>query len=258
VTSRGWLGWSLAQRGEFEEALEQGRAAIALAEEVGHPYSLVHAYYNLGSIHEIQGDSQQAGAVLERGLSLARELGFVWLVIQLSSTLGPIRVGEGRVTEGLALLERALEAIEEEIFSGPFTVPTLIRWGHAQLRAGRGPEARDTAMRAVTLARDRDERGNEAEALYLLGATTASPPAAEAALVEGQYREALASARVREMRPVVAHCELGLGRLYRRTGDAAKAQDHLTTSATMYREMGMGFWLEQAEAALGPRHGKPS
>ena len=50
------------------------------------------------------------------------------------------------------------------------------------------------------------------------------------------------------MRPLVAHCHLGLGKLYRRTGDRAKAQEHLTTAATMYREMGMSFWLEKAEA----------
>jgi hypothetical protein len=50
------------------------------------------------------------------------------------------------------------------------------------------------------------------------------------------------------MRPLVAHCHLGLGKLCRRKGDAAKAQEHLTTAATMYREMGMDFWLEQAEA----------
>jgi hypothetical protein len=29
-----------------------------------------------------------------------------------------------------------------------------------------------------------------------------------------------------------------------------KAQEHLTTAATMYREMDMGFWLEKAEVAL--------
>ena len=52
------------------------------------------------------------------------------------------------------------------------------------------------------------------------------------------------------MRPLVAHCHLGLGKLYRRTGDAAKAREHLTTAVTMYREMGMSFWLEKAEAAL--------
>jgi hypothetical protein len=37
---------------------------------------------------------------------------------------------------------------------------------------------------------------------------------------------------------------------YPRTGDQAKAQEHLTTAATMYREMDMGFWLEKAK--LGP------
>ncbi len=43
---------------------------------------------------------------------------------------------------------------------------------------------------------------------------------------------------------------LGLGNLYRRTGDVATAQEQLMTAATLYREMGMGFWLEKAETAL--------
>ena len=50
------------------------------------------------------------------------------------------------------------------------------------------------------------------------------------------------------MRPLVAHCHLGLGKLYRRTGKREQAQEHLTTATTMYREMDMRFWLEQAEA----------
>ena len=50
--------------------------------------------------------------------------------------------------------------------------------------------------------------------------------------------------------PLVAHCHLGLGKLYQRTGDRAKAEEHLTTATTMYREMGMTFWLEKAEAEL--------
>ena len=52
------------------------------------------------------------------------------------------------------------------------------------------------------------------------------------------------------MRPELAHCHLGLGKLYRQTGDRAKAREHLTTAMTMYREMDMGFWLAQAEVAL--------
>jgi hypothetical protein len=52
------------------------------------------------------------------------------------------------------------------------------------------------------------------------------------------------------MRPLIAHCHLGLGRLYRRTGkrEQAQEQEHLTTAITMYREMDMWFWREKAEA----------
>jgi hypothetical protein len=50
------------------------------------------------------------------------------------------------------------------------------------------------------------------------------------------------------MRPLVAHCHLGLGKLSRRTGKRQEAQVHLATATTMYREMDMRFWLEQAEA----------
>ena len=47
--------------------------------------------------------------------------------------------------------------------------------------------------------------------------------------------------------PLVAHCHLGLGKLYQ-TGKREQAQEHLATATTMYREMDMRFWLEQAKA----------
>jgi hypothetical protein len=49
------------------------------------------------------------------------------------------------------------------------------------------------------------------------------------------------------MTPEAAHCHLGLGKLYRRTGKREQAQHHLANATTMYREMGMTYWLEQAE-----------
>ena len=67
---------------------------------------------------------------------------------------------------------------------------------------------------------------------------------------EAHYREALALAEPRGMRPLVAHCHLGLGKLYRRTGKREQAHEHLTTAATMYREMDMRFWLEKAETEM--------
>ena len=43
---------------------------------------------------------------------------------------------------------------------------------------------------------------------------------------------------------------LGLGKLSRRTGQREQARAQLTTATTMYREMGMTYWLEQAEAEM--------
>ena len=63
------------------------------------------------------------------------------------------------------------------------------------------------------------------------------PPDVERA--EAAYVEAMARAEELGMRPLVAHCHLGLGKLYRHTGDGVPGQEHLTIAATMYREMGM-------------------
>jgi hypothetical protein len=49
------------------------------------------------------------------------------------------------------------------------------------------------------------------------------------------------------MRPRIAHCHLGLGKLLRRTRTRQEAQEHLTTATTMHREMGVNFWLAQGE-----------
>jgi hypothetical protein len=50
------------------------------------------------------------------------------------------------------------------------------------------------------------------------------------------------------MRPLVAHCHLGLGTLYRRAAKRQEAHECLTVATTRYREMDMRCWLEKAEA----------
>ena len=52
------------------------------------------------------------------------------------------------------------------------------------------------------------------------------------------------------MRPLVAHCHLGLGKLYERTGKREQAHEHLTAATTMYHEMDMQFWQGKAEDEL--------
>jgi len=90
----------------------------------------------------------------------------------------------------------------------------------------------------------------EGQLLRLLGDIAAHPDQFNAEYGESHYRQALALAEPRGMRPLVAHCHLGLGKLCRRTGKRDKGQEHLTTATTMYREMGMTYWLEKAEAEM--------
>jgi len=52
------------------------------------------------------------------------------------------------------------------------------------------------------------------------------------------------------MRPLQAHCHLGLGTFYARTGQREQAQTELSAATDLYRAMAMLFWLPQAEAAL--------
>jgi len=118
------------------------------------------------------------------------------------------------------------------------------------LLAGRTQEAIRLAQQALTLTRERGERGQEAWSLRLLAEIYSH--AGEVEQARDSYAEARAIAGILGMRPLVAHCDFGLGTLYCRAGDRAKAAEHLTTAAMMYREMDMGFWLKKVETALGP------
>jgi hypothetical protein len=57
------------------------------------------------------------------------------------------------------------------------------------------------------------------------------------------------------MRPLQAHCHLGLGALYGRSGRGAEARVALATAIDLYRAMEMTFWLPQAEATLAEVEG---
>jgi tetratricopeptide (TPR) repeat protein len=246
VMSEFALANSLSQLGRFDEAIGHGEAAMQIAEETDHPITLFFGLLHLGAAHQGRGDFPRAARVVERSLQLGRTWQFVDRIPEVAATLGYDYALAGQTEESLALVAGA---VNEFRAGRGHVAPALIplQAGRAYLAAGRIDEATNYAREALALTRQLGARGFEAATLSLTADIAATSGAENA---EGYYREALALAEPRGMRPLVAHCHLGLGKLHRRTVNREQAQEHLTTATAMYREMGMIYWPEQAEAEL--------
>ena len=121
--------------------------------------------------------------------------------------------------------------------------------GRACLHVGRLDQARSLADRSVESSSR--QPGYAAHVMHLLGDIATHPDRFDAKSGEAHYREALALAEPRGMRPLVAHCHLGLGKLSWRVRKREQAQEYLTIASILYRDMGMQYWLEQAETEMG-------
>jgi tetratricopeptide (TPR) repeat protein len=205
-------------------------------------------YRAAGTLHLLKGDWTRARSSIEHGIAVFRAGNVVfqlplavassaWVLAQLgeaSEALNRIREGE-QLVAGQAT---------REIVGHPARAYHAL--GRACLLLGRLDEARRLGDCAVKILAG--HHGFNAHAQHLLGDIATHPDRFDAERGEAHYRQALALAEPRGMRPLIAHCHLGLGKLYKRAGKNEEAQEHLITATTMYREMDMRFWLEQAEA----------
>jgi DNA-binding SARP family transcriptional activator len=241
--SEAHLAEVLSELGRFDEALAHAEASVRIAEAVDHPYTLSIGLFSLGVVLLRRGELPRATSVLERGLDLCRTWYFA-RVPSAATTLAAAYALGGRGDEALALVTGA---IEDHLGRPRWAARVLPFAGLIYLSTGRIDDAASYAREALAFTRRAEARAGEAHALCLTGDVASTAGDADA---EGHYREALALADELGMRPLVAHCHLGLGKLYGRTGKREKAQEHLTTATTMYRDMGMTYWLEKALTEL--------
>ena len=167
VHSRTWLVLCLSEQGGFEEALRRAQEAVELAQSVDHPFSLTSAFAGLGRIHLRRGHLDEAIPALERALELSTRWSIgLWAPI-LGSVLGYGYALCGRLREGIALLEGAVQQ-QERIKQMTGHALRMASLAEAYLLDGQVAAARALGPRALALAREQKERGNEAYALRLL------------------------------------------------------------------------------------------
>jgi DNA-binding NtrC family response regulator/tetratricopeptide (TPR) repeat protein len=249
VGCRTWLALCLASLGQFAESVRWAEEATELADRAEGPLAQVWANYTLGRIHCIRGHFTLAHTFLERAASLLERGRFPIYAPRVLASLGTVYTVTGRPKDGLALLERAvIEGEANRILYEHAMV--LIQLGEARLAEGL-EDAERRATAAFELSRQHGERGNEAWAAHLLSLVAAAQPSAHDDAALTHATRAMTLAEELGMRPLVAHCHLGLGKLYRGAGKRQQAHEHLTAAAALYGEMDMRFWLEEMERAPG-------
>jgi tetratricopeptide (TPR) repeat protein len=245
------LGMALGGLGRFAEASGRLREARHIAEEAGHVFTLLWPLFGLGTLAFDQGDFVGAAAPLARGLDLCRTREVPSVLHNFAWGLGAAYHRTGRRAEGVALMEDAARGAAEQ------NTRRLSWWacgigslGAAYLLDGRLADATRIAQDWLATARQRGQRGEEGQLLRLLGDIAAHPDRGEVDTAVAHYHHALALAEELGLRPLLAHCHLGLGALYRRTGKREQAREQLTTAGTLFGEMDMRFWRELAEMEM--------
>jgi tetratricopeptide (TPR) repeat protein len=254
VLSRARLLWSHAELGSFAEGRALGEEGLRIAEAVDHPASVMIASWGIGLLALRQGALPRAIPLLERAVGLCQDADLPLYFPWMAWALGAAYTLNGRVADAVPLLTHAMEQADA-MQRVDVQACCSLSLGEAQMLAGYLEEAHTLAEHTLAHAREHKERGNEAYALRLLGEIAAhrDPPDAEGA--DRYYRQALALAEELGMRPLLAHCHHGLGRLYAETGQREQARAELSAASEMYRSMAMPLWLPQVEAALAQMEG---
>ena len=248
--SRIWAVLILAELGQFREALLRGDHLLGQSSfEFGrHGEAWVHL--GVGRLCLVRGDHARAIEILEHGLPLCESDGDLAAYFsRTAASLGGAYVLAGRLPEAVALLERA-DAHDASIafaYGHPLVIATL---AEARLRAGDVERADIESVRALTLSRGNGQRGWAAWSLRIQGEIALCREPLDVIAAERCFREAATLAAERGMYPLSAHCHLGLGKLYRRTEKREQAREYLASATTMYRDMGMRYWLEKVEAEM--------
>jgi tetratricopeptide (TPR) repeat protein len=233
--------------GDFERGQEYGDRAVQAAEasDIPQAQALAHQFRAVSLF--LKGEFAHALLRLERVVDLCETKGLLHLLSVAYAIWGSAAAWSGRSADGCRAIERGVklhESMGAKLFSSYF----YLAWAEGLLLDGQTQEAKRAADRGFELASAFGERAYQAWALQMLGEIAASQDSAdfESAAMSCEHAKALAEEL--GLRPLLARCHLSIGRLYRRMGKPQQAQEHLTTATTMYREMDMRFWLEQAEA----------
>jgi predicted ATPase len=235
VVTLAYAAWNLWALGWPDRALASAREAVALARQLGHPFSLAQALFYETAAHWLRRDVTARRARAAETIALSQAQGFpLWLGVgRAFDAAARVAGGEpGAVADlgaGLAL------AADTGSQAGAPALSDLI--GEAYLAAGQLVEARDAVDTGLALAAQTGQQFFDADLLRLQGELVLADRGA-AADAETLFRRALGTARAQEAQSFELRVATSLARLWRDEGRRTEAHDLL---APLYARFTEGF-----------------
>ena len=213
VMVRTFLADSLIELGEFDRAEVMAEEASRRAETANHAYSRANINHVLGRLRTAQGRHDEAIVLLRQTWQICLELEMVQMYTMFAARMGEAYLAAGDVDAAIEILS-APEKLDGPLAEHTFGWRYLfIAQGHAFVSAGRIPEAKTVAERALTLACDRGEPPQQAYALRLLGDIAVATDGALSPAAADYYRRAFDLAQQCQMRPLMTRCDEALAGL---------------------------------------------
>ena len=247
VMSLGCVSHALWLLGYQEQSLSRCRQALALADELAHPFGRAAALDFAAMLHQFRGEPESARERAEEALAVCETYGIAYYRAWAVILLGWTEVIEGELDRGTQRIQRGLEDL--------LATGAELRWPYylslladAHARAGRLEEALATLSEALRIANRNDERWWEPELHRLTGELLWR--AGDHVEAERCFLCALDLARVQQARAAEVRAASSLGRCWRDQGRGGEAHLLLKRICDEYREGAESPDLKTAVALL--------
>ncbi|HVX75110.1 MAG TPA: adenylate/guanylate cyclase domain-containing protein [Bradyrhizobium sp.] len=218
------LSWDLWFLGYPDQALSRVSEALALGEDLGHPYTIAFAHYMTSVVHLLRGDAARAFESADKSLEMSREQRFSLYEILSRISRGRAAGDLGRVEE--ARTEIALGLDQARRNGVGFMLPMMDSWlAEMHARAGENEYALSIVEGCLANRGDVTGRAWVAELHRQKATILLALDASKIAEAESHLRKSIEVARGQSARSLELRAATSLAELWRAQGkpDAAWA-----------------------------------
>ena len=245
-----------------DQALQKSEAALTLAQELSHPFSLCTARIFAATSHQLRRERALTQEWAEAGITLAREQGFpVWLG-QGTVLQGWTLAEQGQVEEGITQIRHGMatyQAVGARVFQSYYLVLLAEAYG----KAGQVEEELSALAEALAVIDKNGERFYEAELYRLKGELLLAQESTEQGAaskeqgaesreqeVEKCFLTAIEIARRQQAKSLELRAVMSLARLWQSHGKIAEAHKLLSDIYQWFTEGFDTKDLQDAKALL--------